>query len=743
MAVPEFLSKVPSHFNWGIDEETNKEITALQLQLDEYLKYNSHMNIPALLFGSFIHVSKYRDPNPEYGKGREYLTKAYEAIDGLSNEEEKQGYLIVAKSNEAFMAHRLNETISILAAEIEDLLSKKTNLSKACIDSTRAFALSRVGLCKYDEAMMYYQQAVKVQPENTEWLFGLALVKGRCSRNVEGKVYSAEKEQERKLYEKIISLDKNHALAHVHLANNLFFKGEHAVAMWHACKAAELAPDNPNLLAKACKVFRRARSYRAALPIIQRACATGHHSVLFHEAGLLYRDMYKEQQFKKSAAIKKRQPWIQSDKSLIHIALEYFTKSIEANPTNHRALRDRALMYERLRMMKEADQDFIAALTINNGPVIDQIAINVTYAIVLQRSFQNEEKACERFRIAIDSAIKDCITQPVTPENPSPLFIDALQKDLCTARQGYKEIMEKKLQSSEPQVHSEGLKGLAWLHHVFGEHDSARARYEEYLGYEENRDDYEAIEYLIKSLILLGDFEEARRRIQELKGLQKTDLVKELAVRCALIQGEEEQTQGNHELAKKLFQEAVENGSMEGCSKMADILIKTPEVSKLDFRIDCARILHSCEMNHQEDGPIYHKIKKLMDVEHATYGKLHNWHLSLELAILENHETGITRNILDKASQTIYEARSMLDRVMMSFRKKHYPALQQGNCTFFHIQQDRTNQPKPEQQIKDEIMKRLKTYKWDKFDTKFSDLFQFLVEVIISQSNTLGPLCDP
>ena len=168
---------------------------------------------------------------------------------------------------------------------------------------------------------------------------------------------------------------------------------------------------------------------------------------------------------------------------------------------------------------------------------------------------------------------------------------------------------------------------------------------------------------------------------------------------------------------------------MEGCQKLADILMKNPDISSRDFREDCAKILHCCRQNHQTDIPLYDDIKNLMDLEHAFNGKLRNRHLNLELALLDNMGSGVTRVILDNASQTVYAARTMLDQIMISFRQKHYSAIQSGMCTFFHVQQEHTNQPKTEQQVKDEMLKRFKTYKWDKFDTRFPHLFDFLVKV--------------
>ncbi|XP_072025249.1 interferon-induced protein with tetratricopeptide repeats 5-like [Amphiura filiformis] len=545
MALPDFLTDAPSHFNWGIDIGTFKEFNPLKLELEEHLEYNPGvMTIPALLFQSFIFVSKYKDPKPDYSKGREYLNKAYDEIKGVPNEEEKQGYLIVAKCNEAIMAHKLGEPTTSLEAEIQKLLSGKTDLSQACIDSVRACALSRVGMSKYDEAKNYFHEALKVQPDNIEWLFGLALVIGRHSGRRDGQDYNDDKEQARQLYEKILSLDNKHALAHVFLAHNLTLKEEHDAAMSHANKALQLKPDHPKVLERASKVFRNAGHLENALlrlqtycSTVQDDCASCQNSILFHELGVVYRNMYNDQNAKKKEAIQQRRRFNPPDKNLLHKAIDNFTKAIEADPTNIMARLDRARTYERLQMMSEADNDFRSILGTKNNEYIDQVHSNISYILFLQHRKRHDE-ACDRFKHTIDLAVMHCTICPLTPENPRPKFYGTMRRGLDTAKNGYVKAMEEKVTSHDPETRSQGLKGLAWLYQVYGEHDSARAKYEEYLDCDENRNDSEAIHSLVKTLIQLGDFEEARRRIEELKGLQELDLAQQLTIECASVQGE-------------------------------------------------------------------------------------------------------------------------------------------------------------------------------------------------------------
>ena len=559
MMLPQFLVDAPSHFNWDLDTDTSKEINSLILQLEEHFEYNPKtMTIQAQLFQSFLYLSKYKNPKPDYTKGQEWLQKAYEEIERLTNEEEKIGFMIVAKCNQAYMNHILGVQTSTLEREIQNLTAKASHVSQACIHSVRAFALSRVGMNKYDEAKLYYKKALEVQPDNTQYLFGLALVTGRRSRNKDGLEYTTDKEEERELYKKILQIDKNHALAHAFLAYNLSYKREYAVAIRHAYRARELAPKHPHILTKAAIVLRRAKCYKAALPIFEEACAIGKNSGLFHQAGLVYRDMYNDQNQKKKEAIQKKERWNPPDKELLKKAIDNFNKAIEANPTNNMAMLDRALTHERLRDLDKAEEDFLSAITTKNLDHNNKVVFNSWYATFLDRSRNNPGKACEHFKVAIECAIQNCTTRPVTRDNPKPNFEKGLENYLKKALRGYKDIMEKKVQSDDPELHSEGLTGLAWLHEVLGEHAPARDRYEEYLRCDGKSTDDEAIYRLVKSLIQLGDFEEARKKIQELKDLKKADLAQSCTIQCALLQGEDPMVQGK---SSKTGQGAVQRSS--------------------------------------------------------------------------------------------------------------------------------------------------------------------------------------
>ena len=695
------------------------------------------MPIQAHLFQSFLYTSKYRNPNPDYNKGKECLANAYEEIQCLSNEEEKTGYFMVAKCNEAYMTYQVSGQIGSFQATIQDLSAKQTKVSQACIDSVRAFALSRVGPIKYDEAIYYFRKALEIQPDNTQWLFRLAVLIGRCSRIKNGLVYTPESAEEKGLYLKVIALDKNQAMAHAMLAYNYQLEGNEQAAIKYARRAEVLQPKkrkNPHVFQKVGKVFRRAGKYEKALQVLQKACAFSKKSSLFHEVGLVYRDMHNHQTGMKTKKMENSKPNKKPHIQLQHKAIEYYTYALDANPTNNMACLDKALAHQQLNNKVAASRDFIKVLTTKNLANRDKVIGHIKYACFLEQTCQNTEEACEHFKAAIECAVQNCTTSLVTRKNPKPNFEKALKEDLQRAKAGYKHAMKKRVKSDDPELHYEGLKGLAWLHQVFGEHAAARDRYEEYLRCDGKSTDDKAIYQLVKSLIQLGDFDEARKRTQDLQNLNKTDLAKKCTIQCALLQGEDAMVQGQVKLAKNFFREAVEAGSIEGGQKLAAyILLKDLHTSSLEFRIDCAKVLHCCEQNLQTDLFPYDEMKSLIDLEHAFYGKLRRRHLNLEKALLETSVLEVTPATLSKASEVMTEARFLLDRAMSEFQHKNYPDLGHNVIYFLHIRQDNSKVKRTVQELKDEMLRRLiKQYKWEQFDTRFPDLLDFLVKVTIN-----------
>ena len=743
MELPSFLKEAPFHLNWDLETGTSKNFDSLKQKITDYLRFNPQlMTIQAHLFHCFIYISQYhshRYNRLNLKEAKEHLKKAYDAINDVADPEKNLGYLTVAKCMEACIAFRKGEHDNNLKREIEKSISELTDNSSACIDSVRAFALSRMGVQKYEEVKGFFESALEVQPNNTEWLYKLGDLTGRLSRYRDGLKITAEKIQENNFYEEVISIDHEHALAHVSLASNLIFMDEEELAKTHAEQALQLQPDNPNILKKVGRVYRKIHDFEKALSMFEQGWATSHNNAdLLHQTGLVYKQVYNRQK----QAWRNRETSVKPNKELLHKALDYFTKAYESNSTYTMALCNRAQTYEQLQMKEEAEQDFECLLTVHSLADNNRVTFTIHYAFFLQRTCGEEDKAIQQYFSAIKYATENCTVAPVTYECPLPKHAYTEEYLIVKAKGNLTSIMETKIASSLMKTKSEGLRGLAWLHHMFGDHQKAKENYEKYLELEyeeENSNDHDAIYHLTKSLIHLQDFKSARARIQDLKELQQEDLALQCRIQCALQEGDLALMQEDQQdAAKGFFREAIDAGSMEGCHKLSNILLQNPsDISIAEFRLDCARILHRCRQNGKDEYHLRDKITTLMDLKDKIFGDLRDKHLSMELTILENDNSMDTENILKAAGHVLHAARTSLDHVMMRFQHKHYPARGDVRCQYFHVATEKSKALKSEGDIKDEILRRLtKSYQWQQFDMKFQDLLEFLVQVCHLKSYT-------
>ncbi|XP_072043663.1 uncharacterized protein [Amphiura filiformis] len=473
-------------------------------------------------------------------------------------------------------------------------------------------------------------------------------------------------------------------------------------------------------------VYRKTKQYDDAIKAFQKACdLMSKDTYLHHQHGLVYRDKYYSQVFQTNGqGANSKEPVI----SLLRKALECFTKAVDSNSTNTMALLDKARAHADLGEIETADEAFNLLIATDNLSHSNRFTFNYRYALFLREKRADNKKAAKHFHTAIELAVTYCTTAPVSRENSTPRF-KGIARDFGTACENFREIMNALTTSTKPEERADGLKGLAWLHQALGEHAAAKEKYEDYLKCDGKSRDYKAIQQLIRSLIQLDDLEEARTQIEVLRTL-KPRLVKPCHIQCLLREGEIEQAKPNGiGMAKDLFQEAVELGSMSGCQKLADILENDPKVATWEFRADCAKILHCCETNNEKDGQIYSRTKKLIELEDEKFGTLREFHLKMEELKLKNDNQDGKKEILTAASQVLNEARSLLDRTMIKFQQIHYPALGYSRCMFFCVEQ-KNSIPKGVQDIRNEITTKLtKGYKWENFDTNFKRLLDFLVMI--------------
>ena len=664
MDIPKALRNAPSHFNWNLYERSLKEFDVIRDQLFETIEYSPAMAVEALLLMSYIHVSKRN--RKDNATAEDYLEKSYAKIKETAEENGPAwiGYMTIAIANEAIMV-AATKTVSgrsrevrELETKVQKLISLKTQQSQAYEDSTRAFALSRMGVPKYQEALKYYQQALDLEPENPNWLFGKALIVGRLARNENGLwSYSDKMKEERQLLEEVIRLKPSYVTAMFFLAQNRCIEGNVEVGLEICNKALEKERScttrtyqgiNPSHIRIICKIFRRKGSYQHALNMLQKCerdgCVTSH---LYHQWGLVYRDIYKEQKLERDRALgrKRQDPREQSgeeargreqrreeargrgqrggevrgrgrgigrgrgglyetssinlpplEKSLLYKAISYFDKALECNKTNTTALLDRAHTYERLRDMEMADADFKDLVSMQDISGGDKVAAHYSYGLFLYRTMRKEHEAIEQFRSAIECAFQHCQIQSDEKTLQPKKFGYRVDRDVNDAAEKFQKLSQDHLLETKDQKY-EALHNLAWLKFAFGEYTAAKTTYEECL--KDFPTDVEAMKGLALCLINLEDYQTAESMINTLQQVCAATADK-CKLELRLLQGRKALREQKFQDAKYYLLETLDLESIEGCEDLLLTLESCSEEDKTtwEFRAACAKILYYYNRKH-------------------------------------------------------------------------------------------------------------------------------------------------
>ncbi|XP_072041860.1 interferon-induced protein with tetratricopeptide repeats 1B-like [Amphiura filiformis] len=768
------MEKLPSHFNWNLENGTFKEFSALEQQMTEHIartKADALARVEGYLFLSFLFMSIYKHLTPDPQSARKYLTLAYDIIGTLERENRSAwlGYRTVAKANEAHIVSRLqgrgrsNSKLQQLKNTVNDLVSMKTKESESYVTATRAFALSRLGIPKYTEATQYYKEALAVEPKNVSWLFRLALIKGRENRykfGTEQQKLTPEMLDEKRLYEEVIRLEPNHGLALAYLAHLVFMKGDSDIALEYCHEALAVGDSNPCGITLVGDIFRVTKNYDSALDAFKKCEDNGTKSSrLYHHWGLVYLDQFID--------IKENNPPEEkSNSNSAYEAIKLFEKALECNPTNCEALLDKARTHELLKDATAATDDFEKLMAMSGISRIDEIKINCHYGLFLHTTGTREIEALERYCTTIECAMEFTERDEQKGNRQrydmyeGNRFIGKIQKNVRLAVKGLEELVQRIGKTSQYDIAQRcvALKCFAWLQHrYYGRLSDAIKCYEECREMSNNNidlidaeTDIEILKGLLKCFIRDRNWAKAEELIKEMRK-DNLPCAAECEIELRISQGQQASLEENFLEARIQFTEALDD--VDGFKGLLMALESSPErdTCTLQFRLDCAKLLFSykacdaheieaslsesrngCEEFNHKSVP--ERVDILLGVNHSICGKLRKKHLRMELVILEQgKDDADNQTTLDSASEVLAEVHALPDRVMMDFKAAHFPITKPARCTYYYspvIEEPMQSIAERANRVKGDILKRFeKDYKWKGFSIKFPELLDYLVKI--------------
>ena len=762
-----------SHFDWDMQpEHTSKEIESLLDQIKIHLKDQREMlTIPALLFKAFLLVSKHKGKKVDPNTALETLEEAKKKIDvyksQYGSEEGRIGFTIVHHTLAGKIYQdilRDSESANEYLTDIQELQNRKTNVSQAYIDVTRAFALSRLGPRKLEESITYFQKAVKVNDTDADWFFLLGRMIGRNKDYTEGPGDPEGNLTERECYDKALQVDPNHASAMAFKAQMLFDKdGNPREAERLFNKAITLAPTSMRVLDRAVRFYRKAKKWEKAMSYINKIENLEHttpDAMMYHQKALLFKGKYAMQKRNShDRRLGKNLPGETTLQSLLEMADTAIDKAIDkSDSVNFRFTK--AEILEELGKTGNAESEYRNLLSKQKDlESQDVVRIYIKYAFFLERKHPESDREMKKrinyLRNAIDLAVKTCVV-------PGQNRFNKGLWDMKDAISSCEKLLLEQSKHPTSMAKEEALMLLGWLkftlRNVWNEFaemttalDYYQKAYHSCTGATTRKVTTEILNGLIDCYILSDDFKATERCVIELRKFDETGANRRQAdwkLAEGLKAGEDIQ-------AHDLLLEAVRCGSIDACEALLGWLAKQKWQDK--FSVSCAEIMHCIKLSqdeiivldaqmselsihkyihktgassesgspHDEPGDlvdiedrkkdIEKQIESLLDLDNERFGELRRKHLQMELANLSQDS-----DLIVKCEDVLRVARPLLDHATTTFGQKHY----QKSAAYPYIRVGTLTR----KTVQDELV-QVKLKAWEGFATKHPDLLTFLVQV--------------
>ena len=762
-----------SHFDWEMQpEHTSKEIDSLLDQIEIHLKDQREMlTIPALLFKAFLLVSKHKGKKVDPNTALKTLEEAKKKIGVCKSEEGKIGFIIVHHTLAGKIYQDIlgdGESANKYFMDIQGLQNRKTKVSQAYIDVTRAFALSRLGPRKLKESIVYFQKAVNVNDTDADWFFLLGRMIGRNKDYTEGPGDPDGNLSEWECYNKALQLDPKHASSMAFKAQMLSDKKRNpreAECLFNT--AITLAPTSMRVLDRAARFYRKNKKWEKAMSCINKIENLGHttpDAMMYHQKALLFKGKYIMQKNNPhDQRLGKKLPGETTPQSLLEMADTAIDKAIDKSESVDFRF-TKAEILEDLGKTGDAESEYRNLMAKREDlESQDVVRIYIKYAFFLKRkhpeSDQQMKKRINYLRNAIDLAVKKCV---VTGQN---CFNKGLW-DMKDAISSFEKLLLDQSKHPTSMVKEEALMLLGWLRFTlrnvwnkFAEMTTALDYYQK--AYHSCTDattrkvTTEILNGLIDCYILRDDFKATERCIIELRKFDETGANQRQAD-WKLAEGLKA---GGDIQAHDLLLEAVRCGSIDACEALLRWLAKQPAKQKWQdrFSVSCAEIMHCIKLSqdqmivldaqmselsihkyihktgassesgspHDEPGDlvdiedrkkdIEKQIGSLLDLDNERFGELRRKRLQMELANLSQNS-----DLIVKCEDVLRVARPLLDHATTTFGQKHY----QKSAAYPYIRVGTLTR----KTVRDELVQE-KLKAWAGFATKHPDLLTFLVQV--------------
>ncbi|XP_007572822.1 interferon-induced protein with tetratricopeptide repeats 5-like isoform X1 [Poecilia formosa] len=375
------LQQLQSHFTWDLKKE-DMELENLSTRLEEHIALQLGRPGAVALSCSLLAYVRYHQNQPD--EALKLLLKSEQTTKEVYLEDSERR-LIVTYGDLAWLYYHTGKFTKSqkYCQRAQDVLIKYPTSSSEVLHpevyGEKAWTYLKLSKPYYPEAIKYFQRALEVQKDDSEWNAGYAIALFRTETFTpeasEKAMGSAAVTQLRRALE--LSPDDGVLLSMLAVKLGVEKKYEEAESLVE--KALKAAPDNPHAMRYISKYLRYQGNIEKSIELLERALQRSKTSAfIYHQLGLCYKRKKIDEQRLKHYDKQK----VQQLRSQCILNLE---KAVEIKPSFVIARIDLALMYGEDKDLSRAEEMFQHCFNKSSDkrdrlPVCDRQLIHHRYA---------------------------------------------------------------------------------------------------------------------------------------------------------------------------------------------------------------------------------------------------------------------------------------------------------------------------------------------------------------------------